>query len=45
MKFNLEGISGNYAYTIPANTDLSKYKYVVMWYVDFSVSFGHAELK
>lgn len=42
---DLKGISGNYSYTIPANTDLSKYKYVVIWCVDFFVSFGHAELK
>ena len=42
---DLKGISGNYSYTIPANTDLSKYKYVVIWCIDFSVSFGHAELK
>ena len=40
----LQGISGNYSYAIPANTDLSIYKYVVIWCVDFSVSFGHAEL-
>ena len=42
---DLKGVNGNYSYTIPANTDLSKYKYVVIWCVDFSVSFGHAELK
>ncbi len=41
----LKGISGDYDYTIPANTDLNKYKVVVIWCVDFSVSFGHAELK
>lgn len=41
----LKGISGDYDYTIPANTDLNKYKIVVIWCVDFSVSFGHAELK
>ena len=40
----LQGINGNYSYTIPNNTDLSVYKYVVIWCVDFSVSFGHAEL-
>lgn len=42
---DLKGISGNYSYAIPANTDLTKYKYVVIWCVDFLVSFGHAELK
>lgn len=40
----LQGISGNYSYSIPSGTDLSAYKYVVIWCVDFSVSFGHAEL-
>ena len=40
----LKGISGNYEYTIPENTDLDKYKVVSIWCVDFLVSFGHAEL-
>ena len=42
---DLKGIEGNYDYTIPQNTDIATYKYVVIWCVDFSVSFGHAELK
>ena len=42
---DLKGIEGNYTYDIPENTDLEKYKYVVIWCVDFLVSFGHAELK
>lgn len=42
---DLKGIEGDYSYTIPADTDLTKYKYVVIWCVDFSVSFGYAELK
>jgi len=42
---DLKGIEGDFNYAIPANTDLSIYKYVVVWCVDFSVSFGHAELK
>ncbi|MDV7187835.1 DM13 domain-containing protein [Lutibacter sp. TH_r2] len=42
---DLKGIEGNYTYNIPENTDLEKYKYVVIWCVDFLVSFGHAELK
>lgn len=42
---DLKGIEGNFNYDIPDNTDLNKYKYVVVWCVDFSVSFGHAELK
>jgi len=41
----LKGTDGNYNYTIPKNTDLNKYKIVDIWCVDFSVSFGHAELK
>ena len=42
---DLKGISGDYTYNIPANTDLQKYKIVNIWCVDFSVSFGTAELK
>ena len=42
---DLQGTEGNYTYKISTNTDLKKYKYVVIWCVDFSVSFGHAELK
>ncbi len=42
---NLKGVSGDFTYSIPASTDLSKYKIVNIWCVDFSVSFGTAELK
>ena len=42
---DLKGIEGDFQYNIPANTDLGRYKFVVVWCVDFSVSFGHAELK
>jgi hypothetical protein len=42
---DLKGESGNYEYGIPSGTNLGKYKYVVIWCVDFSVSFGNAELK
>ena len=42
---DLKGTQGNYTYKISTNTNLKKYKYVVIWCVDFSVSFGHAELK
>ena len=42
---DLKGIEGNFTYSIPANTDLIKYNIVNIWCVDFSVSFGHAELK
>jgi len=41
----LKGLDGDYDYAIPAGTDIEKYKYVVVWCIDFSVSFGHAELK
>ena len=42
---DLKGLEGDYEYDIPDNTDLTKYKFLVVWCVDFSVSFGHAELK
>ena len=42
---DLKGVSGDFTYTIPANTDLEKFKIVNIWCVDFSVSFGTAELK
>ena len=42
---DLKAISGNQNYAIPSNTDLDKYNIVSIWCVDFSVSFGHAELK
>ncbi|AOW22049.1 hypothetical protein LPB138_07945 [Urechidicola croceus] len=41
---DLQGIEGDFTYNIPSNTDLSINKYVMIWCVDFSVSFGHAEL-
>ncbi len=41
---DLKGLNGDYNYAIPAGTDVGKYKYVVVWCIDFSVSFGHAEL-
>jgi ABC-type Fe3+-hydroxamate transport system substrate-binding protein len=42
---DLKGISGNFTYNIPENTDLTKYHIVDIWCIDASVSFGHAELK
>lgn len=42
---DLKGIEGDFQYNIPPNTDLGKHKFVVVWCVDFLVSFGHAELK
>ena len=41
----LQGLEGDFDYVIPANIDLSKYKIVRIWCVDFSVSFGHADLE
>jgi hypothetical protein len=42
---DLKGISGDFTYSIPVNTDLTKYNIVNIWCVDFSVSFGTATLK
>ncbi|MFD1292230.1 DM13 domain-containing protein [Lutibacter holmesii] len=42
---DLKGIEGDYSYAIPEGTDIVKYKFVNIWCVDFSVGFGHAELK
>ena len=42
---DLQGVEGDFTYEIPKDTDLDKYKFVVVWCVDFLVSFGHAELK
>jgi hypothetical protein len=41
----LKGIEGDFDYAIPNNTDLAKYKFVDIWCVAASVSFGRAELK
>jgi len=41
----LKGLEGNFEYDIPLGTDVKRHKYVVVWCVDFFVSFGHAELK
>lgn len=40
----IKGNQGNQVYEIPAHVDLSKYKSVDLWCVQFSVSFGAAEL-
>lgn len=37
--------NGNKSYDIPAKVDLSKQKFVLIWCKQFSVLFGHAELK
>lgn len=43
----LQGLEGDFVYAIPdgATINFSTYKYVLVWCVDFSVNFGHAELK
>lgn len=41
---NIKGVKGNYTYTVPAGTDFTSYKYVIVWCVDFDVNFGYAEL-
>jgi hypothetical protein len=41
---DLKGLDGDYQYSIPAGTDLESLKYVIVWCVDFKVSFGHAVL-
>lgn len=41
---NIKGTSGNYSYDLPNNIDFDKYKYVVVWCVDFNVNFGYAIL-
>ena len=40
----LKGNIGNQNYEIPKNTDLSKYKYALIWCEKFRVLFGHSEL-
>jgi len=42
---DLKGVVGDFTYAIPAGIDFGKYKIVNIWCVDFSVSFGVAELK
>src|SRR5688572_6403117 len=41
---NIKGVNGNYSYSLPANTDYTNYKYVVVWCVAFDVNFGYATL-
>jgi hypothetical protein len=41
---DLKGLNGNYSYSATNATDFSKYKYVVVWCVDFNVNFGYAVL-
>lgn len=41
----LKGLEGDYTYELPSNVNFETYKYLLVWCVDFSVSFGHAELE
>ncbi|WP_113636744.1 DM13 domain-containing protein [Nubsella zeaxanthinifaciens] len=41
---DIKGLDGNYDYNIASSTDFTKYKYVVVWCVDFNVNFGYATL-
>jgi len=40
----IKGNLGNQVYEIPADADLAKYRSVALWCVQFSVSFGAAQL-
>ncbi|WP_258805730.1 DM13 domain-containing protein [Pseudarthrobacter sp. NS4] len=40
----IKGNQGNQLYNIPQEVDLSKYRSVDLWCVQFSVSFGAAQL-
>lgn len=40
----LQGIEGDYEYSLPGNINYETYKYVIIWCVDFSVNFGYAVL-
>ena len=37
--------NGNKFYKLPAKVDISKQKYILIWCKQFSVLFGHSELK
>ena len=41
---DIQGVNGNYTYSLPGNTDYAVYKYVVVWCVAFDVNFGYALL-
>ncbi|MDQ1060287.1 hypothetical protein QFZ23_004188 [Arthrobacter globiformis] len=40
----IKGNLGNQVYAIPEDVDLAKYRSVDLWCVQFSVSFGAAQL-
>ena len=41
----LKGLEGDYTYELPSNINYQTYIYLMVWCVDFSVSFGHAVLQ
>ena len=41
----LQGLEGDFTYDLPGGIDYETHKYVLVWCVDFSVSFGHAILE
>ena len=41
----LQDVEGNYTYDLPKNVVYDKFNHIVIWCVDFSVSFGYAILK
>lgn len=41
---DIKGLNGNYSYNVNSTTNFAKYKYVVIWCVDFDVNFGYATL-
>lgn len=41
----LQGLEGDYIYDVPSGIDFETHNYVLVWCVEFSVSFGHAILE
>ncbi|MDU8886995.1 DM13 domain-containing protein [Yeosuana sp. MJ-SS3] len=41
----LQGIEGDFDYSLPEGVNFETHKFVLIWCVDFSVNFGHAILE
>jgi hypothetical protein len=41
----LQGLEGDFTYPLPPDVNFVTHRYVMVWCVDFSVSFGHALLE
>ena len=41
---DIKGVDGDYTYALPAGTDFTVYKYVVVWCVAVDINFGYAQL-